>query len=522
MLTLKDYVNWGLTHCDKVESAEGVPLVLENCVKNKKMKQLEVYGNSVQKGTPTPENPIEVESVGEKCTKNLFEVEQFEAELQHGYILNDAGEKTIDHISTYSSYRIPIYKDQTVCIKGWFQRFYVFNADDVFVMRSINYAERLMNTQYTPTEDGYIRLQIRNATYNANKGKEQIESGSVATEYEPYGKFKIPVTVRGKNLIPLSSRLANNYSEYSVSGTSYTIRGNVGAGRLQATTGQLMFPSLYNIETYGMEVTAGKTYRIAFDYLLKERGAYDNYISLIIYGTSNAVRLTNGYVKGVVGETISHNFSFTSEYDEKVCLCFRINNNLVTLSDIRFEDADVEPITTNVYLDEPLRKIGDYADVLDFKGKKVVRKVNEHIMTGKESLSRFSGSYPYIFLNVGEAGYVVDDACLSNQLIHQSGFSVSREGVNKFRVFNSYSNVSARIVFRIYVDDVAVTNESHVKALLKEKYDNNAPLVFYYVLSEPYEEPIECELPILTAKTSVIEIGTSIEPSNIKGKYIKK
>ena len=68
MLTLKDYVNWGLTHCDKVESAEGVPLVLEKCVKNKRMKQLEVYGESVQNGTPTPDAPVEVESVGELVT----------------------------------------------------------------------------------------------------------------------------------------------------------------------------------------------------------------------------------------------------------------------------------------------------------------------------------------------------------------------------------------------------------------------------------------------------------------------
>ena len=77
MQTLRDYVNWGLTHCDKTASAEGVPLVMEKCAKNKRMKQLEVYGNSVQNGTPTPENPIEVESVGEKCTKNLYDAETY-------------------------------------------------------------------------------------------------------------------------------------------------------------------------------------------------------------------------------------------------------------------------------------------------------------------------------------------------------------------------------------------------------------------------------------------------------------
>ena len=35
------------------------------------------------------------------------------------------------------------------------------------------------------------------------------------------------------------------------------------------------------------------------------------------------------------------------------------------------------PITTNIYLDEPLRKIGDYADYIDFKKGKVIRKIGE-------------------------------------------------------------------------------------------------------------------------------------------------
>ena len=65
MNTLKDYVNWKLTHADKVAEAEGYPMVMENCKANKQMKQLEIYGNSFQDGTPTPENSVEVQSVGE-------------------------------------------------------------------------------------------------------------------------------------------------------------------------------------------------------------------------------------------------------------------------------------------------------------------------------------------------------------------------------------------------------------------------------------------------------------------------
>lgn len=414
MQTLRDYVNWGLTHCDKTASAEGVPLVMEKCAKNKRMKQLEVYGNSVQNGTPTPENPIEVESVGEKCTKNLYDAETYP--MVDGYYIaaaNGAYYKSSNGYICATAEFIPCEKMRGITytinyVKSWSGGIAFYDADKTFVS-GIAYhkdAQTIPFTFIVPDDAFYFRF----SSVNSHIGEIQIEEGSTATEYEPYGKYKLPVVVRGKNLIPFSNSLANNYSEYSVSGTSYTIRGNVGAGRFQATTGQLMFPSLYNIETYGMEVTAGKTYRITFDYLLKELGAYDSHISLIIYGTSNAVRLNkNGYVKGVVGETISYNFSFTSEYNEKVCLCFRINNNLVTLSDIRFEDADVEPITTTVYLNEPLG-LDRY---IDFKDKKI--------------------------------------------------------------------------------------------------YSLNGS-----------EEAIDCELPMLIAQTTIIDVDTNVKPSNIKGKYIKR
>ena len=34
-------------------------------------------------------------------------------------------------------------------------------------------------------------------------------------------------------------------------------------------------------------------------------------------------------------------------------------------------------VVTNIYLNEPLRKAGDYADYIDFKNKKIVRKINK-------------------------------------------------------------------------------------------------------------------------------------------------
>jgi len=430
MNTLRDYVNWGLTHCDKTADAEGVPLVLENCVRNKKMKQLEVYGNSVQNGTPTPEAPVEVESVGELVTD-----------------INDTN----------------------------------------------------------------------------------------------YGKYKIPVTVRGENMIPYSVALANNYSEYSVSGTSYTIRGNVGTQQYDAKAGQLMFPSLSSIETYGIEVKAGKTYRITFDYLLKEQGVYNEYIALLVYGTSNVVRSQYLSIGGNVGKTISFSRSFTSQYDEKVCVCFRINNNLVTLSNIRFEDADVEPITTNVYLNEPLRKIGDYADVIDFRGKKVVRNTLKRIYDGVSDANNplnmvDNETYWKVVDDLGDLGdfwrcTLYDSLPVIPKNVYADFTQIPKclqlpVKTGKFIDASSPATVDKELIW--YSSDGRNVN----LFLSKDRFDGTVtglcaylkanPITVYCAIYEPYEEPITCELPTLPAKTSIVEVDTSLLPSNIKGKYIKR
>ena len=47
MNNLKKYVEWKLTHSDKTSTAEGYPLTLGNCKANKRLKQLVVYGNSI-------------------------------------------------------------------------------------------------------------------------------------------------------------------------------------------------------------------------------------------------------------------------------------------------------------------------------------------------------------------------------------------------------------------------------------------------------------------------------------------
>ena len=426
MLTLKDYVNWGITHSDKTGSAEGVPLVMENCVKNKKMKQLEVYGNSIQNGTPSPEAPVEVESVGDKCAKNLLNdnrkitsgkgdyAETKGSTITLGSGGNASPVQLIMSYSTANSLTLKAgvtYTWSVTRISGSIENtsanpvylgFRGVNGSWVRTSASINVALGMFKGRdinkitFTVESDtvcsfAYVGMAYADSCVYAL----QLEEGSVATEYEPYGKYKVPVVVNGE-------------------------------------------------------------------------------------------------------------------------------------------------IFTNVYLNEPLRKVGDYADVLDFKGKKVIRNTYKRVYDGvndnnnpfnmydNESNFELSSEYdnfrryslsdplPVIPKN-GHADYNHKPLCVQFPTFARPYDSTSAQKVSEEQIW--FTNVGRNINLFLSKsrEGLGDGSTSAFRAYLKEN-----PITVYCAIYEPYEEPIECELPVLTAKTSIVEIDTSLLPSNIKGKYIKK
>ena len=404
MNTLKDFVNWKLTHADKTAEASGYPLTMENCKANKKMKQLEVYGNSFQDGTPTPEAPIEVQSVGELVT-DITDV-------------------------NYGKYKVPI------TVRGI----------NLFCMDKVDTTPKTVNgVTFTPLSGERVHI----------KGK--------ATQ-----NIAVPFIVKINGSMPTKK------GRYKAKPNKFTANGcNVSFGISDGTN------TIYvNDEDSYVNVN------------------FDGYIRFVRFQISGD--------------------GLTREWDDIIELQLMSGTK-----DIPFEPY-VEPITTSVSLNEPLRKIGDYADYIDFANDKVIRVIKEHIITGTETVLPFNGSNPYNVINIGDVGYVIDDICLCNSFAHQSNFSINREGVNTFRVLNSVVNNAARIIFRLYVDGKILYNENKVRPILKEKYESGNPVVFYYGLSEAQEETIECDLPKLKAKTSIVEVDTSILPSNAYGKYIKK
>ena len=355
----------------KLANAEGVPCVLEYS-KGKNMRNYEVYGNSVQDGTPTPESPVEIQSVGDLTTKNLIDYTTVStrsgttaAFIDNGFVYTG---------NYYFSFDGSFLEIGNTYVMSW-----NFEGDDT-----------LTPTWRLAYEDGTYSSIVRNGvslkiaqsvskilvypemsktTYTTTFTNIQLEEGSTATEYEPYHKYDIPITVTG------------------------------------------------------------------------------------------------------------------------------------TRSE-----------TTHIYLDEPLRKVGDYADYIDFKNQKVVRKVKELTLDGTETWYKGTTMADTI------AFYIKPNNILnlSNQYsILSDKFIIKSSGVSS--IDNEFAqNTGINVYFKINKSRLNSETIDEMKAWVTA---NNIQL--YYILAIPTEETIS--LPALkTFKgTNIMTVDTAVLPSNIKAKYIR-
>ena len=162
-------------------------------------------------------------------------------------------------------------------------------------------------------------------------------------------------------------------------------------------------------------------------------------------------------------------------------------------------------LTTNIYLNEPLRKIGDYADYIDFKNSKVVRQLKHLRLTSDLNwISASSGSFPYKYCNVSDIASGVPDKtfmCNNYQIIAK----------------NTY-NTDQRICYRLNYNGFFVTDSNYVYVDdFNEMLDNNNVYVIYPI--NQTEETIELpNIPTLKGN-NILEVDTKTQPSNMEVIY---
>ena len=168
--------------------------------------------------------------------------------------------------------------------------------------------------------------------------------------------------------------------------------------------------------------------------------------------------------------------------------------------------------TAHIYLDEPLRKVGEYSDYIDFRNKKVVRNIQKLILDGTENweMESVSGKeYNNFYIATNPVGRARTDI-LSNKKTGDVNVSTRTEN-NGFISFSTKLNIT-------HLTDTV----DNWKTLLSTWYTNENPLIINYILAAPIEETID-NLPVIGTNegTNTIMTGTTIQPSNMSVTYIK-
>lgn len=333
--------------------SQGIPpLTLTKCKENK-LLNYQIYGNSKQDGTPTPSTPVEIQSVGDK-TKNKFNYKDYN--YLAGYISTSG--TTILNSTTTDTFYIECKPNTTYTL----QRDKVKVENSVFRMASFKTIPA-QGTKYTNVAGGLINDLVLTLTTGANDkylafslggvlhtdveyfNKVQIEENSTPTDFEPYG-YKIPVNISSINKLsnniftslPRTSfeQTANRtlYAEYHLSNaklkenTTYTIIAkytnlNGGGAGFTLLLGGSAYPSTSTFTKQG--------------YVCLKFNTLNNLDTLVQLGTRNF---------GGTGSSVKYENFMILEGD-------------YTNKDIPEYEPYIQPTTTSIYLDEPLRKVGN-------------------------------------------------------------------------------------------------------------------------------------------------------------------
>ena len=362
--------------------------------------------------------------------------------------------------------------------------------------------------------------------------------GELVTEGEYAGKYKIPVTARGKNLLkPLrvSSDGIRTATSTTKTSNSYGTSINTTNAKEEIIVTQTKAPNTSNLTSYmngyfSVEVGSGvlkhgKRYTLSFDCEITNSLLNSNKMGLYCNG-DGIYSLDFQSVNG--RNSIAFTYGISSGNDNY--LEFRIAGKSLKISNIMITDEDgtpiyepyIKPQTTNIYLDEPLRKVGDYADYIDADKDVVVRKIKEDTIQRSCTWYKQSNHSDY---NTGAILYRYEGAIVDKRLFIGNWYAVGSLLCNGLR----HTGYNAGGVIDESISERQADNGNRQIRILTSEYTTVTDMLaafgefkVSYILDNAYvkEEPIELpELPTFKG-TTIIEVDSDVE-TTISGKYKK-
>lgn len=405
---------WTLNRSGKfrgyLRTVSGYPVTLTDCMAGQPVS-LAVDGNAVQDGTPTPDNPIDVQLCGDR-TGNLFDINNlslcmtsissidYTPKVEDGvfYSGGQLGKASgqFPYIEIGDAETVTIY----FTVSGETPNGYIYGFDDVdddgIVIGNVilnNFSNNFGTITFTYTgAKKYIGICVFSQNvYGVKLSNIQIIKGAYTAEtmpaYEPYG-YKVPLTIKCGNLYTgeLLFKSAGVSIEQIPSGyrfsyekaTSTFLHARYKCHNVKPYTA---YTAQINVKVNSFSEDTRFVFR-AFE----NKNVSDYLKTLKEYATTYS-ELGIGEIKDI-----------TIKFNTKECTDIYLQTNFswlesskfdVEITDIKLTEDEITPQTFNIYTPQQLAKVGDTADtvVLDFDNKKatLTNNIGDFVLTNMQA-----------------------------------------------------------------------------------------------------------------------------------------
>ena len=321
-----------------------------------------------------------------------------------------------------------------------------------------------------------------------------VEVQSVGDYDSETGLYRIPIVTRGKNLLKLKEvNLTVKGVTISIKNNSITVKGTgkASGGRATYLSGNFVLqPGTYFISG---DIVNGMFYCLTD--ISNGKAVIASSTSKFTLTEKTKVAFGLNFINGV-------------SYDATVSVMLNEGNKILPYEPYH------EPITTPIYLDSPLYKIGNYADRLS--STEEVRVVKELVLTGKENWYYMPNYDVENTVRIYSLGILTDrkgtmlDLCSHFERMDYHSLNVSNKPA-----FSIASGT--QLIFRVSkAEGSAVT---YFKSYLADQYAAGTPVKVYYVMQTPETKTVEpVEIPTLNG-TTVIDVDTAVKPESMTIKY---
>jgi len=348
-----------------------------------------------------------------------------------------------------------------------------------------------------------------------------------------YGKYKIPVTVEGKNLFdinnPKLNRQYNTTTETIDNGFKYT----------STTNGAWTSYTSYALD---FNKIAGKTITLSADFKISEEnkgmlrlgywssaGTYQSPGNTYVEVNRNGKYQVTATIPNEMPEdAIEYAIFFNTSILENMSgATLEVSNIQVEINDKATVYEPYREETYYVFLDEPLRKAGDSEDYIDYEQGKIKRQFVAYTFDGSDDENWKSTKQSetktcfYISCPNNDEGWRKPNTTYSLSSHFKQNYTNATTVDNNDEEGFAVANTTNILYIGILNSNLDTLDIEGFRKWLSEQKSKGKPLTVI-VKNERPDEFIDLPNIQLYKGTNIITVGTEVEPSNISITYNAK